>query len=404
MKKKKGYAFNPNVKKVVGTITDSSGLPLPGVNIVIKGTSNGTQSDFDGNYSIEIPFGQELQYNYIGQRNVSIPIYSSIMNIRMEEDVEALEEVVVMGHGNSNPNDFTSAVSSISPEQHLQGRAVGVQIRGISSVRAPRVKDNEPKPLYIIDGVPIEGFKEGDLDANEIQSLDVLKGADTKIYGSRGANGVVLITTEKSSTKEGATKTEFVIKKTYSIPSDGDITAIEINSFKIPANYEYFAAPIINENVFLTARFTNWERHQLLPGEANIYFEGTYAGKTVLDPYTTKKEMTLSLGIDPNITITRNQERNFKSKSFTGSNRVLDRTYTLEVKNNKGVTIDLRLLDRVPKSQNKEIKVDDVVFNTADYDAKKGLLTWQLKLVPKESTTKTFSFQVKYPRGKFISL
>ena len=135
---------------------------MPGVNIVIKGTSNGTQSDFDGNYSIEIPFGQELQYNYIGQRNVSIPIYSSIMNIRMEEDVEALEEVVVMGHGNSNPNDFTSAVSSISPEQHLQGRAVGVQIRGISSVRAPRVKDNEPKPLYIIDGVPIEGFQEGE--------------------------------------------------------------------------------------------------------------------------------------------------------------------------------------------------------------------------------------------------
>ena len=186
-------------------------------------------------------------------------------------------------------------MSSVSVEQVLQGRAAGVnitnssgiKIRGLNSLR------HYQAPLYIIDGIPVDGFVEGDLDTSEIQSIDILKGADGGIYGSRGANGVVLITTKKSSTKEGATKTEFVIKKTYTIPSDGDITAIEINSFRLPANYEYFAAPILNENVFLTASFTNWERHQLLPGEANIYFEGTYAGKTVLDPYTTKKEMIL---------------------------------------------------------------------------------------------------------------
>ena len=405
VQKKKGYAFNPNVKKVTGNVTDASGQPLPGVSILIKGTSKGTQTDFDGNYTLEVPYGQELQFSYIGFHQHDIPLYSSIINLRMEEDAQQLlEEVVVSGYG-TKKEDFTGAVSSVSVEQALQGRAPGIKIRGISSVRGPKMKYRAPEPLYIIDGVPVVGFHEGDLDASEIQNIEILKGANaTAIYGSRAASNVVLITTKKSSTKEGATKTEFIIKKTYTIPSDGDITAIEINSFKLPANYEYFAAPILNENVFLTASFTNWERHQLLPGEANIYFEGTYAGKTVLDPYTTKKEMTLSLGIDPNITIARSQERNFKSKSFTGSNRVLDRTYTLEIKNNKSVAIDLRVLDRVPKSQNKEIKVDDVVFNTADYEAKKGLLTWKLSLAPKESTTKSFSFQVKYPKGKFISL
>ncbi|BFP43312.1 DUF4139 domain-containing protein [Flavobacteriaceae bacterium GF1] len=383
--KKKGYAFNPSIKKVAGTVTDASGQPLPGVTIVIKGTNKGTQTDFDGNYSLEVPYGQELSFKYIGMIDQDIPLYSSMINLSMEEDAQVLEEVVVTGYGGQSRN--------------LAGAASGIWVRGVASVK------NYAEPLYVIDGVPVDGFVEGDLDASEIQTVDILKGSDaTALYGSRAATGVILITTKKSNTKEGATKTEFVIKKSYSIPSNNDITAIEINTFRLPATYEYFAAPIINENVFLTASFTDWEKHQLLPGEANIYFEGTYAGKTVLDPYTTKKEMVLSLGIDTNITITRKQERNFKSKSFTGNNRILNRTYNLEVKNNKGVAIDLKLVDRIPKSQDKEIKVDDVVTNNATYETKKGLLTWTMNLKPLESKTERFSFQVKYPRGKYISL
>ena len=404
--KKKGYAFNPSVKKVVGTVTDDSGMPLPGVNIVVQGTSQGTQSDFDGNYSIEVPYGQELMYTYIGQHDVSLPIYSSIMNVQMEEDAQVLDEVVVTGLGISREKKALGyAVSSVGVEQIVQGRAAGIQIRGANSVRATKTRYEQPQPLYIIDGVPVEGFVEGDIDASEIQNIDVLKGTEASaLYGSRASAGAVLITTKKSSTQEGATKTEFVIKKAYSIATDNDITAIEINTFKLPASYEYFAAPIINENVFLTASFTNWEKHQLLPGEANIYFEGTYAGKTVLDPYTTKKEMILSLGIDHNITVNRKQERNFKSKSFTGSNRLLNRTYNLEVKNNKSIPIYLKLMDRIPKSENKEIKVSNLALNNAVHDAKKGLLTWKLKLDPKDQQKESFSFEVKYPKGRYISL
>jgi len=402
--KKKGYAFNPSVKKVAGTITDASGRPLPGVNIIIKGTNKGTQTDFDGNYELDVPFGQKLSFSYMGMHSQEIPIYSSIINLSMEEDAQVLEEAVVVGYG-SERNNLTESVSSVNPEQLIQGRAAGIKIRGASSVKSAKIKYQQPQPLYIIDGVPVDGFAEGDLDASEIQSIDILKDADASaIYGSRGVSGVVVITTKKSSTKEGATKTEFVIKKNYSIPTNNDITAIEINTFKLPATYEYFTAPIINENVFLTAGFSNWEQHQLLPGEANIYFEGTYAGKTVLNPYTTKKEMVLSLGIDPNITVTRKQERNFKSKSFTGNSRILNRTYNLEVKNNKGITINLKILDRIPKSENKEIKVEDLVFNNAEYDIKKGLLTWKMKLNPKESKKENFSFKIKYPNGKYISL
>ncbi len=301
----------------------------------------------------------------------------------MEEDAEALEEVVVTGYGTSS----------------ISGRTSGVRVRGNSSIQST------PEPLVIIDGVPIEGFSESDIDQNEIQHIETLKDANaTAIYGSRASNGVIVITTKKSRLQDDLTNAKFIIKKPYSIASDGDITAIEINTFKMPATYEYFAAPIINENVFLTASFKDWEKYQLLPGEANIYFEGTYAGKTALDPYTVKKEMVLSLGIDVNITVTRKQQRNFKSKSFTGSNRILDRTYDLEVKNNKNTAISLKLMDRIPKSQHKDIKVDDVEANSAAYDKKSGLLSWNVDLAPKENKKESFSFQVKYPRGKYISL
>ncbi|KPM33368.1 Hypothetical protein I595_271 [Croceitalea dokdonensis DOKDO 023] len=407
IQKKKGYSYNPSVKKVAGTVTDASGQPLPGVNILVKGTQTGTQTDFDGHYELEVPYGQELSFSYLGMHNQDIPLYSSIINLSLEEDASALDEVVVMGYGTSSSTGITGAVGSVTTERLLQGRAAGIQIRGSSSLRGTNARANyqELQPLYIIDGVPLDGYTEGDLDASEIQSIDILKGEDaTSLYGSRGTSGVVIITTKKSDSVEGATKTEFVIKKTYDIPSDNDITAIEINSFALPASYEYFAAPIVNENVFLTTSFTDWEKLQLLPGEANIYFEGTYAGKTVLDPYTTKKEMVLSLGIDPNITVSRKQERNFKSRSFSGNNRILNRRYVIEVKNNKGVAISLRLLDRIPKSQNKDIKIDDILIDTADFDSKKGLLTWKLNLMPQEIKTETFGFQVKYPRGRYISL
>ncbi|CAN0605764.1 unnamed protein product, partial [Ectocarpus sp. 12 AP-2014] len=174
------------------------------------------------------------------------------------------------------------------------------------------------------------------------------------------------------------TNTKFVIKKPYSIASDGDITAIEINTYTLNADYEYFAAPIVNENVFLTTTFSDWERYNLLPGEASVYFKGTYAGKTTIDPYTTKKEMTVSLGIDQNITVSRKQNKDFKNKSFAGNNRILERMYDLEVKNNKAVNIVLKLMDRIPISQNNDIKVSDIETYDAEYDTKKGFLAWNI--------------------------
>lgn len=204
--------------------------------------------------------------------------------------------------------------------------------------------------------------------------------------------------------EEGIASTSFKIDKTYSIPSDGDVTVIEVDTFEVPATYNYFAAPVLNENVFLTAKIGNWEQYNLLPAEANVYFEGSYSGKTNINPSATTDSLTISLGIDPNIVVKRTQLNDFKRSTFMGSNRVIYKGFEIEIKNNKSAAIQLSLYDRIPKSQNKDIKIDDVETGTSDYNEDKGILKWILNLKPGASENVKHSFSVKYPKGKSVNL
>ncbi|MEO1010804.1 MAG: mucoidy inhibitor MuiA family protein [Bacteroidota bacterium] len=396
---KSKYVYNPAVKKVAGTVTDASGQPLPGCSVVVKGTSQGTQTDFDGYYSLEVRDGQELVFSYLGFKNLQQPIYSSIMNIRMDEDAEALEEVVATGYGGRRQEaQLSSAVSSVPIEQ-LSGTTPGISIRGQGSLK------NIKPPLYIIDGVPVMDHEAGDLDQSEIKSVEVLSNHTAlALYGTRASHGVIVITTRESVVREEITTTKFQIRKAQSIVSDGDLTTITIHSFELEAEYTYLAAPVVNENVFLTATFKDWEQHNLLPGEANLYFAGSYAGKSTLDPYTTKKEMVVSLGVEPNISVARKAQRNFKGKSFVGGNRILERSYTLEIKNNKTEKVRISVMDRIPVSQQKEIKVEDIKTFDAQYNMNKGILTWELYLGQKARAEKEFSYKVKYPKYRRISI
>lgn len=328
------YKYNPTVRSVSGIVTDDTGAPLPGVNITQTGSTNGTTSDFDGMYriSIENSSGSELRYSYVGFETQSIPVYASMMNVQLEANQEALDEVVVLGY------------SSTEVSRALAGKVSGVAIQPASYNENVQAKE------------------------------------------------------------ESLTNTRFEIKKRYSIASNSDITTIEIDAFDLPASYQHYTAPELNENVFLTATVTNWERYDLLLGEANIYFEGSYAGKTAISPMATTDSLEISLGIDPNIIVKREKKDNFKSKSFLGGTRVVAKAFEISVRNNKNSTINLILEDRIPVSQNKEIKVSDQETADAEYDEKTGILKWKLELTPKASATKNFSYEVRYPKGRNINL
>ena len=360
------YKYNPLVQTISGIVADESG-PLPGASVIVKGTTIGTETDFDGKYSIKPNGGKELIYSFIGFQAESIPIHSSIMNVSMEEDINRLEEVVVTGYGTTS---------------RLRGTASGVKIRGVSSIKRDKI------PLIVIDGVISTSENYSNINPELIESIKTLKGFEGKsIYGARANDGAIVITTKKGVStsngdiiEEGIANTRFEIKKLYSIPTDGDITVIEVDNYSVPATYVYFAAPIVNENVFLTAKIGNWEQYNLLPGEANVYFEGSYSGKTNINPQAISDSLTLSLGVDPNVVIKRNQLSNFKKNSFTGNNRILNKSYKIELKNNKLSDINLIVMDRIPVSQNKEIKVDDIDSGTSNFNRKKGILEWKINL------------------------
>ena len=378
------------VQTISGIVSDVSG-PLSGVNIIVKGSAIGTETDFDGKYFIKPYEGKELIFSFIGMKTEVFPIHSSIMNVSMETDAQNLDEVVVVGYGNTSS---------------LRGTAAGVNIRGVSSYKGDR------NPLIVIDGVISNSENYSNINPELIESIETLKGSEGKsIFGARANDGVIVITTKKGVTtsngdfiEEGIANTRFEIKKHYSIPTDGDITVIEIDNYSVPASYAYYAAPVVNENVFLTAKIGNWEQYNLLPGEANVYFEGSYSGKTNINPMAISDSLTLSLGVDPNVVIKRNQLSNFKKNSTYGNHRFMNKQYEIELKNNKLSDISLILMDRIPVSQQKEIKVDDIDTGTAEFNSKNGLLEWKINLPPKSLANFKFSYTIKYPKYKFVNI
>ena len=250
-------------KTVSGTVTDQDGLPLPGVNIVVEGTTTGTQTDFDGNYSISASAGQTLAFTYIGMREIKQTVgASNTINVQMQEDAQALEEVVVTGQGIKREKKALGyAVTSVGAEsienrtegdvaRILAGKAAGVNITaagGMSgsatnvTIRGLSSFSGSNQALFIVDGVPFSNdtnvgtggdpndpdnpaFLSGntgssrflDIDPNNIANVEVLKGlAATTLYGTLGKNGVILITTKAGAGTGGAKKNEITVNQSY---------------------------------------------------------------------------------------------------------------------------------------------------------------------------------------------
>lgn len=209
------------VKKITGVIKDATGEPVIGANVIVKGTTNGTMSDIDGKFSLEVPAGAILSISYIGYVAQEIPVKNQTdLNILLKEDSEMLDEVVVVGYGVQKKSDVTGSVTSVSKErleklpvtnvlQAVQGAAAGVTITQTSSipgeapsalVRGKNSINAETGPYVVVDGIPLSksGGSLADINPNDIESMEILKDASAvAIYGTNGANGVILITTKK---------------------------------------------------------------------------------------------------------------------------------------------------------------------------------------------------------------
>jgi hypothetical protein len=324
--------YGKRINQVTGTIFDSNRRPLPGVNVVVDGTTIGTSTDFNGKYNISIPNNAtNLNYSFVGFQDQSLPIRSSVMNVYLQEDA-VLDEVVVTG--------YAEEIAESRIARTLQKKSDAIKIRGAASLAIPT----------------------------------------TQI--------------------ENQTSVDFEIKIPYTVKSDNKSYVVDIDVYKLPAFYQYYSVPKVDKTAFLTANITDWEKYYLLEGEANIFFEGTFVGKSLLDVRYASDTLQISLGRDKNVSVTREKIKDFTSKKFIGSKKEEARAWDIIVKNNKSQPINMVVYDQVPVSTLDEIKVEISKISGAKKNPTTGELKWEFKLDPKKSKEFKLQYSVKYPKNR----
>lgn len=321
------------IRNVRGTVIGEDGMPLPGVNVVIRGTTIGTVTDVNGNYSLTLPNNSSvLVFSFVGYASQEIAITKPEMTVRLTADVTQLSEVVVTGYG---------AV------RNLEGKTAGVRIRGVSSMPAKTIE------THVV---------------------------------------------------ENQTTVEIEVSTPYSIKSNGEKLQVDLKKHQIEALYEYYAIPKLDKDAFLIARIINWDQYNLLEGEANLYFEDAYVGRSILDAKSLQDTLTISLGRDKNIVVGREKNEQFYKRKIMGSNTVETRGFKIVTRNKKSQPIKITIFDQIPVSVVSDIVVSPLELSKGNLDADTGKITWEVMLEPQQQKDINLQYEVKYPRREKLIL
>lgn len=327
---------------VSGVVLDEEGDPLIGCTVTVVGTSLGSVTDINGRYSITLPRGKsQLQFSYVGYLSQTQRVNGSTLNVRMKEDTSTLEEVTVIGYGVSN------------------GRK-----RGVSKAKA---------------------------------SEETLAGGIAVPYESPKLPESELISVKEQKAQFGY---EFEIGQPLTLSSDGKTTTTEIARYQLPATYQYLGIPRADKDAFLVADATDWQQHSLLEGEANVYFENSFIGKTILDPTVANDTLHFSLGRDNGIRIQREKVSARSSRRLLASTQEQDMTWRITVKNSRKEAVSLTLQDQIPVSENSNITVTTEELSGGQLDKTTGFIVWQLQLQPNEQREFIVHYRVKYPKSR----
>ena len=334
--------YKSSINEVSGIVRDVQGNPILGTNVVVTGTTIGTVTDINGFYSLAIPSkASSLNFSFIGYSSQEIPISSRVVNVVLQEDLVSLDEVVVNAYG---------VEKGMVP-------ASSVQIRGTSSL-----EQAQSKPIA-----------EGSLAIPTVQL-------------------------------ENQTSVEFSIDMPYSVNSDSKNHVVELTTYEVSADYEYYCVPKVDTDAFLLGYITNWEQYKLLEGEANIFFEGTYIGKSILDVRFISDTLSVSLGRDKSVSVNREKIKDLTSRKFIGNKKEESRAWKITVKNNKSATINMVLLDQVPVPTIEELELDIKGLSGGKRNEDTGEIKWMLKLKPMESKEVELKYSLKYPKYQNIIL
>ncbi|HZX74437.1 MAG TPA: DUF4139 domain-containing protein, partial [Cyclobacteriaceae bacterium] len=208
---------------------------------------------------------------------------------------------------------------------------------------------------------------------------------------------------EYVTTVQTTLNTEFNIALPYTVASSAKPTVVDIHNYDMKADYYYSVAPKLNTDAFLIANATGWEDFNLLPGEANIFFEGTFIGKSFIDPNNVKDTLHVSLGRDTRIVVKREKQKDLTTRKLVGLTQRESYAWEISLRNTKTESIKIVVEDQIPVSQNTQIEVALVEAGGARTEANSGKLIWNLELKPNETKSLVYKYEVKYPKDKQIA-
>jgi len=356
-----------------GKITDkSTGEAIPFANIVLYQNEKqitGALSDIDGFYTVKpITTGKyDVKVSYVGYQSTQITgIYINADKITFQ--------------------DIALAASNLSLQE-----------------------------------VEIVNYKVPVIDANDVTSGATISVEEIKKMPGRSTNSVSSKTYGWASDKDEKTKIEeknyvpnttvytatsfqYEIDLPYTIPADNKDYSVQIKEYKVPAIYEYSTAPRAITSAFLQANIVNWDEFNLMSGQANLYYEGTYLGNSYIDAKSVEDTMKISLGNDQSIIVKHERIKDFKSKKFLSSSVKESFGWEISIRNNKKEKITINVADQYPISTDKEITVELLESSGATIDEKKGTLTWKTDINPQETKKFVIKYTVKYPASYRMEL
>lgn len=329
---------------VSGIVTDEKGDPIAGALVQVKGSSLGTVTDFNGRYSITLPRdAKSLQFSFIGYISQTHNVHGPSLNVSLKEDEASLQEVVATGFHSKK------RVKGI-----LEGRVAGVDVKA-------------EKAVFM-----------------EAPAMDMAEESQ-------------MVAVQEQKAQFGY---EFEIKQPLTILSDGKTTTTEIGRYQLPATYQYKGIPRADKDAFLVADATDWQQLNLLEGEANVYFENSFVGKSILDPTQPSDTLHFSLGRDNGIRIQRTKVSERSARRLLASSQEQNMTWRILVKNTRKETVSLLLQDQIPVSRNSDISVTTEELSGGTLNKEQGIVSWQLQLQPGEQRELILQYKVKYPKSR----
>jgi len=385
---------NASVREVRGIIRDAkTGEPLPFANIAVvtaDGSAlNGAASGMDGYYVVAVPpGGRALRVTYVGYKPLRMDIHGNSMNLTLEQAVElAAFEVVqykvplIDRDGGASGTTITSEDIRRTPGRSAMSIASSKLETGTAQMRGAVAGGTH----YYIDGV-------------KVPAGDVSTGGVPANYGDV-TGGLIDIQHPEVTIQRGNTHFVLAITLPYTIPSDGQGHTVAVKEHQVAAVYRHYCVPKLDPAAHLFAKATGWDALDLLPGPANLYYEGTYIGETFIDSEQVGDTLDISLGHDRGVVVRRVKRTGFSGRRTSGNRRTETISWAIEARNTKGEAIELVLMDHIPVPVRSEIEVSLTQHDATAVDDARGFLTWRATIAPRSAIERSFTYAVRVPRA-----